>query len=202
MLRRLSWIALATACGNGLPSPAPIQRNVALHAVTGCPAVEAAVKDAAVSEMRTQLESFIRSGRGLPGMAGGTDATPSAAGGPSAYTTTNVQVAGVDEADIVKNDGTRIFALSGDTLHAAASWPAFRAGADGLGEDRGLAQRVLSRRRPDRRDLRGSAGARPEHRRRDLPDGRRGDVLSNAGIRLAALQSLKVPLATAVFPRD
>lgn len=124
MLRRALWIAiaLAAACGNGMPSPAGIQRNVALHEVTGCPAVEAAVHEAAVTEMRTRLESLIQGGHGMVSLAGG-DATPSAAAGPSAYTTTNVQVAGVDEADIVKNDGTRIFALSGDTLQAASSWP-------------------------------------------------------------------------------
>jgi hypothetical protein len=32
-------------------------------------------------------------------------------------------VAGVDEADFVKNDGTRIFVLSGQTLYSAKSWP-------------------------------------------------------------------------------
>ncbi|MHB8872591.1 MAG: beta-propeller domain-containing protein [Myxococcaceae bacterium] len=45
-------------------------------------------------------------------------------GGPAAYTTTNTQVKGVDEPDFVKNDGTRIFVLSGGTLYAAVSWPA------------------------------------------------------------------------------
>jgi hypothetical protein len=117
-------LAQAVACGSGLPPPAAIQRNVALHAVTGCPAVEAAVQDAAVTEMRARLESLVQSRNRLGAMdAAGAGATPAAAGGPSAYTTTNVQVAGVDEADIVKNDGTRIFALSGEVLHAASSWP-------------------------------------------------------------------------------
>lgn len=55
-------IVLAAACGSGLPPPAAIQRNVALHAVKGCPAVETAVQDAAVTEMRARLES--RAGRG------------------------------------------------------------------------------------------------------------------------------------------
>jgi beta propeller domain-containing protein len=124
MSRRLVWIALTVACGNGLPRPASIQRNVSLHPVTGCPAVEAALQDAAVIEMRARLESTIQSRHryGTVVFAGGSE-TPSASPGPSAYTTTNVQVAGVDEADIVKNDGTRIFALSGDSLHAVSSWP-------------------------------------------------------------------------------
>jgi hypothetical protein len=126
MPRRLLWIVLALACGNRVPPPAAVQRSVGLQSVTGCPAVEKAVQDAAVTEMRAQLESAIYSrsrwGGGPVDMAGG--ATPAAAPGASAYTTTNLQVAGVDEADIVKNDGTRIFALSGDSLHAASSWPA------------------------------------------------------------------------------
>jgi uncharacterized secreted protein with C-terminal beta-propeller domain len=51
-----------------------------------------------------------------------TSGTPSSA--PSDYTGTNNQVAGVDEADFVKNDGTRIFVLSGQTLYVHRSWPA------------------------------------------------------------------------------
>jgi hypothetical protein len=126
MPRRLPCIALvfAAACGNGLPAPAPIQHDVALHSVSGCPAVEAAVQDAAVTEMRAQLESILQARQRFgPVAAAGGAAAPASAGGPFAYTTTNLQVAGVDEADVVKNDGTRIFALSGDSLHAASSWP-------------------------------------------------------------------------------
>src|SRR5262249_8556383 len=36
---------------------------------------------------------------------------------------TNTQVAGVDEADFVKNDGTRIFVLVGNKLYLNQSWP-------------------------------------------------------------------------------
>ena len=50
--------------------------------------------------------------------------SPSASSAPSAYTKTNTQVAGVDEADFVKNDGTRIFMISGQKLFAVKSWPA------------------------------------------------------------------------------
>jgi hypothetical protein len=125
MFRRLCWILLALACGKDLPpTAASIQRNVSLRSLAGCPAVEAAVQDSAVSEMRARLESAIlnRHRWGPVNFSGGT-AGPSATPAPSAYTTTNLQVAGVDEADIVKNDGTRIFALSSDRLHAASSWP-------------------------------------------------------------------------------
>ncbi len=44
--------------------------------------------------------------------------------GPDDYTETNNQVAGVDEADFVKNDGTRIFVISGRKLYVHRSWPA------------------------------------------------------------------------------
>lgn len=38
-------------------------------------------------------------------------------GGDGSYSTTNVQVDGVDEPDIIKTDGDRILAITGDTLH-------------------------------------------------------------------------------------
>ncbi|MCS6797755.1 MAG: beta-propeller domain-containing protein [Myxococcota bacterium] len=44
--------------------------------------------------------------------------------GPSTYSETNVQVEGVDEADIVKTDGRHIYALAGNRLHVLRSWPA------------------------------------------------------------------------------
>ncbi len=40
------------------------------------------------------------------------------------YSTTNVQVEGVDEADIVKNDGKYIYVLSGNTLSIIDAYPA------------------------------------------------------------------------------
>ncbi len=63
-------------------------------------------------------------GSGSGGGAAGGSATGGATGGPQDYTTTNNQVAGVDEADFVKNDGTRMFVVSGHTLHVLRTWPA------------------------------------------------------------------------------
>jgi uncharacterized secreted protein with C-terminal beta-propeller domain len=40
------------------------------------------------------------------------------------FSTTNVQVAGVDEADLVKTDGSFIYVLSGDVLDIVKAWPA------------------------------------------------------------------------------
>jgi len=43
---------------------------------------------------------------------------------PSDYTTTNTQEQGVDELDIVKTNGTHLYAIESDRLHALRSWPA------------------------------------------------------------------------------
>jgi len=43
---------------------------------------------------------------------------------PSDFTTTNNQELGVDELDIVKTNGTHLYATEGDTLHILQSWPA------------------------------------------------------------------------------
>ncbi len=52
----------------------------------------------------------------------------SSEGGNSApadpFSTTNIQEAGVDESDIVKNDGQTIFALDGDVIHIVKANPA------------------------------------------------------------------------------
>ncbi len=45
-------------------------------------------------------------------------------GAAGAYSQTNVQVAGVDEPDFVKNDGKYIYVISGDTLAIVDAYPA------------------------------------------------------------------------------
>ena len=49
--------------------------------------------------------------------------TPTAQGSTD-FSTTNIQVEGVDEADIVKNDGKYIYTLSGNTLAIVDAYPA------------------------------------------------------------------------------
>lgn len=44
-------------------------------------------------------------------------------GGATEYTTTNNQVEGVDEIDIVKNDGNYIYLVAGDMLQIYDAWP-------------------------------------------------------------------------------
>ncbi len=146
------WRSVAAAAGlagalagcgseNNIPQPSAVVNRVSLTAFSGgsaCQDLEQYLEDTAVLQMRTQLEAQ-RDGvpgwgwwggwgrGGLEDSFGGPQASNAGAAPPSApqdYTTTNTQVAGVDEADFVKNDGTRIFALSGNTLHAMKSWPA------------------------------------------------------------------------------
>lgn len=116
----------------------------ALTVFTGanaCGDLEKHIQDRAVDEMKRLLSSnqsyaksvwkcsaqSIQSGGsgGCPwgtwsSIDAGIAAGPSA---PSAFSTTNVQTAQVDEPDLMKNDGTRIFVLSGRTLYAVRSWP-------------------------------------------------------------------------------
>jgi uncharacterized secreted protein with C-terminal beta-propeller domain len=44
-------------------------------------------------------------------------------GGATEYTTTNIQVGGVDEADFVKNDGKFIYIVNGNTLSIVQAYP-------------------------------------------------------------------------------
>ena len=137
--KQAAAVALAAAlagCSNKLPEAQPVVKRAALQSFTDCASLEDYIEDNAVLDMRSQLE-LQRDGygggwRGFGGPEMMADAAaPNAAGGatansaaPSAYTTTNTQVAGVDEADFVKNDGTRIFVLSGNKLYSTLSWPA------------------------------------------------------------------------------
>src|SRR5207248_10159236 len=104
-------------------APAGIQDRVALAPAASCESLTGVVQDTAVRQMRSQMDAS--KGGPSPGpitAAGGAPAA-AASGPPASYSTTNIQVAGVDEADFVKNDGTRIFVLSGHRLYAASSWP-------------------------------------------------------------------------------
>ena len=121
-LSALSFLAIACARST-LPAPPGVASRVQLARAATCESLTRAVQDTAVRQMRSQMEEWLRL-RPVPGVVNATGGpAPAAAGAPASYSTTNVQVAGVDEADFVKNDGTRIFVLSGRNLFAATSWP-------------------------------------------------------------------------------
>jgi uncharacterized secreted protein with C-terminal beta-propeller domain len=120
-------LAGCSSSNSGLPS-SEVDRNPSLHQVTSCNQLENAIENSVVLEMKSTLEQ-LKTGWGWIGPggvamgAGAAGPTAAAAAGPSSYTTTNVQVAGVDEADFVQNDGTRIAALADGQLHLIQSWP-------------------------------------------------------------------------------
>jgi len=132
--------AILTSCSSGsssnaLPQPPGIDRSPLLHQVTSCGQLETAIEDALVLEMKSSIEQIRKSDYyiGVGGAPVGAPmggpvpaAGPAAAGGngPTSVSTTNTQVAGVDEADFVQNDGTRIAVLAGGMLHLLSSWPA------------------------------------------------------------------------------
>ncbi|MSP59852.1 MAG: hypothetical protein EXR72_05845 [Myxococcales bacterium] len=121
--------AVASGCGKMVEPPA-IQNRLQMESFQSCEDLEQYIENTAVEDMRFQLDAmkeggwlFSRGGFDAQSSPGGA-ANGEKAAAPSAYTKTNTQVQGVDEADFVKNDGTRIFVLSGQKLYAAKSWPA------------------------------------------------------------------------------
>ena len=67
-------------------------------------------------ETRTRITGPRRAGPWESASPGGEDA-------PDDFTETNVQVEGVDEADIIETDGNRIYFLHGDAFVVVDSWP-------------------------------------------------------------------------------
>jgi len=120
--------ACSSSSSNPVPTPLGVDRSPRLTQVTSCGQLEKAIEDALVLEMKSDIEQ-IRKGDvyiGVGGVPVGAGAGPVAAtpgAGPTSVSTTNTQVAGVDEADFVQNDGTRIAVLAGGRLHLLSSWP-------------------------------------------------------------------------------
>lgn len=124
--------ALSFACGE-VPEEYGISRDPRLRAAQSCRALALDLKDRATLQMdaaMNQLERQLTQVRSLstgvvspPTPVPTPVATPTPAG-PVDFTTTNVQVQGVDEADVLKNDGTRIFYIAGQIIQYVKSWPA------------------------------------------------------------------------------
>ncbi len=51
------------------------------------------------------------------------DSATNSSSGPQDFSRTNTQVAGVDEPDLVKTDGTTIYSISGSNIQITTSWP-------------------------------------------------------------------------------
>lgn len=134
-------VILAACGGSGTPpspTPAPAPASASLKYFSGddaCSALEQHIEDRAQAMIEDQLVA-IRDGPG-----GGIEVLPApvtsvgapsgdAAASPTAprHSTTNVQVAGVDEFDTIKNDDRHLYAFKADGSQLALSklrlWPA------------------------------------------------------------------------------
>ncbi len=95
------------------------ERSVSLRALASCEETASYLADVAVETILGYRYNrwFL-----MPWAGGAEDGARSDL--PDDYTTTNNQEQGVDEPDIVKTDGTHLYAAGNDTVHLLSSWPA------------------------------------------------------------------------------
>jgi hypothetical protein len=130
----LAMFALVVGCSTD-EAPTPPAWQARLKPVAGCEEAKSYVRDVALVKMRADLDAHLASylrgdmcfsrGGGLEDATAGQPAPgepPSA--GPTNSTGTNNQVAGVDEADFVKNDGQYIYLAQNGVLRIVDAWPA------------------------------------------------------------------------------
>ncbi len=121
LLAAVAFTACGTASPVGQPDPATTQAG--LVTFPSCQALESYIKDTAVLQMRESLDGYGDWYYGAPMADGKNEAATGQSGTPD-HSTTNTQVAGVDEADFVKTDGNRVFYLVDRRLFVLKSWPA------------------------------------------------------------------------------
>ncbi len=86
---------------------------------------------------------------GTWGTVTGANSAPLLKEGSASYSTTNVQVSGVDEADVVKTDGTYIYLVSGNRVVIARAYPAGDAAVIGsISFTKTSPREIVHRRRP------------------------------------------------------
>ena len=135
----LATIFLASACAGRADANCSLSNSSTSAALTplhGCDAAQTAVKQAAIAAMNktldASLQSYLENGRCYPDAVPVTAVAVSSAGSPGASSSTgasqvshtNNQVAGVDEADFVKNDNQYIYTVTNNGLHIVQAWPA------------------------------------------------------------------------------
>ncbi|MBA3391039.1 MAG: beta-propeller domain-containing protein [Deltaproteobacteria bacterium] len=127
-------LVLAGCSDTGPPAPEPHLRTL-----PGCDAAISFVREAAIRRMNHRMDEAMASyrrgdfcprygygeGYGVDDAVGtGGGGPPAPPSGPSRGTGTNNQVAGVDEADFVKNDGQYIYLAQNGVLRIIDAWPA------------------------------------------------------------------------------
>lgn len=126
-------VIAAVGCSGSSSTKQGVTRAT-LRRAQSCQDLEASLKKDALDKMNRRIDVMIQgavNGWGVSGAfgAGATEADGrNAAPAPSATATdfsqTNTQVAGVDEADIVKNDGKYIYVLHGQSFTVVNAFPA------------------------------------------------------------------------------
>ena len=89
----------------------------------GAPAMNAGAAPAPSAPMAGD-SAATGSSSGSSGTSGGSTSTAAPKASASSYSDTNTQVKGVDEADIVKNDGNNIYLIHGNDFKVINAWPA------------------------------------------------------------------------------
>jgi len=163
--RHLGFLAVALAalgCGGGGSAPTYAGKSLAaLKPASGCEDVLAQLKAKTKADMEATLNQnltyalqMVRNGCMWGG--GEYDAAGSVNGGAPApgsntrqdegateYSTTNTQVAGVDEADFLKNDGSYIYIVTGNQLKIIDAWPAAEAAVIGTADVEGTPTKLF-----------------------------------------------------------
>jgi hypothetical protein len=139
-MHRVSLVlALLVGCTDDPREPLPLEAR--LVPLAGCAEAKSHVRQVAIDKMNAELDKNLErfvSGEMCPGGRGdfSEDASPTAGGdsdssggnsppsGPTTGTGTNNQVAGVDEADFVKNDGQYIYLAQNGVFRIIDAWPA------------------------------------------------------------------------------
>jgi uncharacterized secreted protein with C-terminal beta-propeller domain len=129
------------------------QKLASLYPIADCNGVEEAIRAKALAEMNRRIDASLESalsngcggyGRGegdamnagaspspAPATTPGTPATDTgskgSSGGATEVSKTNNQIAGVDEADFIKNDNKYIYVVNGSTFQIVDAWPATQA---------------------------------------------------------------------------
>src|SRR6188768_2638073 len=141
---------LALGCSSAVSSEGkPVaSSHAALRRTQSCEDLSLALREDARSKLNLRIDAEVRAiregysysyypGRGLsiptgaelaPSVNAGAAPTPDAAADSSAtnpaHSETETQVEGVDEADIVKADGTKLYVLHGQKFLIVDAWPA------------------------------------------------------------------------------
>lgn len=144
----LSALALGCSTGKGNSDPLVTAKAAGLHQAADCEDLLGQIQADAVAKLDLQVAQYNTSyarggvisvddgtsnsadgsgdlGVGMPSAPGGDNSAGGGEGAaPDNHSETNTQVVGVDEADIVKTDGERIYLLHGDEFFLIDAWPA------------------------------------------------------------------------------